>query len=56
MNLYHGTSTCDPTSIYNSEEGFDLRFASQRMWGYAIYFATNSSYSTAYSFNSASGK
>ena len=31
--LYHGTSKTDPQSIYDSEEGFDIRFSNVGMWG-----------------------
>ena len=38
--LFHGTSNTDPSVIYDSEEGFDFRFAKEQgMFGTGIYFA-----------------
>lgn len=48
MFLYHGTRDTDPMMIYNSEEGFDMRFSRPGMWGQAVYFAKNSRYSNNY--------
>ncbi len=51
--LYHGSSQTDPKLIYESEEGFDMRYANENgYWGSAVYFAQDSSYSNAYSFRS----
>jgi hypothetical protein len=37
--------------IYESQEGFDKRYANENgMWGPAIYFAQNASYSHAYAY------
>ena len=55
MYLYHGTSSVSPDQIYKSEEGFDSRFSNQGMWGQAVYFAANSSYSDNNSFKTPSG-
>ena len=54
--LFHGTRSNDPRNIYEGEEGFDMRFSRQGMWGMANYFAVNASYSHGYSFPSASGQ
>lgn len=43
--LFHGTSRNDPKLIYDGEDGFDMRFSAQGMWGQANYFAVNASYS-----------
>ena len=43
--LFHGTRQNDPKLIYDGEDGFDMRFSSQGMWGQANYFAVNASYS-----------
>jgi len=49
--LFHGTRTTDPSLVYKGEEGFDMRFSEGGMWGKAVYFAVNSSYShNGYSF------
>ena len=48
--LYHGTRVTDPKSIYEGEEGFDIRFSRAGMWGEAAYFAVNSSYSDIFSY------
>ena len=47
-NLFHGTSRTPPETIFMSEEGFNLNFSNEGMWGKANYFAYNSSYSNAY--------
>jgi len=49
--LYHGSSSTPPEWIYKSEEGFDMRFSAQGMWGQAVYFAAKSSYSSNYSYS-----
>ena len=36
--------------IYSGEEGFDMRFSADGMWGRANYFAVNSVYSNAYAY------
>jgi hypothetical protein len=48
--LYHGTRATDPKLIVEGEEGFDLRYAKDGMWGQAVYFAVNSSYSNDYAY------
>jgi hypothetical protein len=49
--MYHGTSATPPEIIYKSEEGFDMTYSNQGMWGHANYFAKNSSYSHGYSYS-----
>ena len=46
--LFHGTRNTLPSSIYNDEEGFDMRFGRAGMWGKGNYFAVNASYSDDY--------
>ena len=46
-DLWHGSKT-NAEDIYDSEEGFDVRFSSQGMWGRATYFAADASYSVKY--------
>ena len=48
--MYHGTRATQPIIIYKSEEGFDMRYSNEGMWGFANYFAKNSSYSNNYAF------
>ena len=48
LELFHGTRSNMPKEIYYSEEGFDMRFSAQGMWGRANYFAVNASYSNSY--------
>eukprot|EP01088_Endostelium_zonatum_P000843 TRINITY_DN110_c0_g1_i4.p1 TRINITY_DN110_c0_g1~~TRINITY_DN110_c0_g1_i4.p1 ORF type:complete len:1195 (-),score=212.27 TRINITY_DN110_c0_g1_i4:32-3577(-) len=43
--LFHGTGTTDPSSIIQGEDGFDMRFSKQGMWGLGTYFAQNAKYS-----------
>ncbi len=47
--LFHGTRGTPPSVIYLSEEGFNLNYSNEGMWGKANYFAYNSSYSNNYS-------
>ena len=46
--LFHGSRMCSAHYIYDSEEGFDMRYSSQGMWGQANYFAEKASYSNPY--------
>jgi len=48
--LFHGTSRNDPVVIWESEQGFDLRYCAQGAWGRGSYFADESIYSLNYSF------
>ena len=54
--MWHGTRQTLPSQIYEGEVGFDTRFSAAGMWGIAIYFAKNASYSEAYRYNLASGE
>ena len=49
--MYYGTSGTPPIAIIKSSQGFDMTFTRAGMWGYANYFAKNSSYSNSYAFN-----
>ena len=49
--LFHGTRDNDPQLIFKGDEGFDMRYSAQGMWGQGNYFAVNSSYSHYYAFN-----
>ena len=53
--LFHGTRGNDPKVIYESEDGFDMRYSAQGMWGNANYFAVNASYSTGYAYRTPDG-
>ena len=46
--LFHGSSSTTPEEIYESEEGFDLRFNRQGMWGQGNYFAESAQFSCSY--------
>ncbi|CDW84031.1 UNKNOWN [Stylonychia lemnae] len=48
LMLYHGTGQNSPKLIYDGEEGFDMRYSNEGMWGKANYFAQNASYSHGY--------
>ena len=54
--LFHGTRTNDPRNIYEGEDGFDMRYSRQGLWGVANYFAVNASYSHNYAHTSSHGK
>lgn len=44
--LFHGTRKTDPKLIYEGkEEGFDMRFCFQGLWGIGCYFHQNAIYS-----------
>lgn len=46
--LFHGTRKVNPETIYSDEVGLDMRFSNNGMWGRAIYFAQDASYSQKY--------
>ena len=48
--LFHGTGKNDPKLIYNGEDGFDMRYGAQGMWGVANYFAVKAEYSHDYAY------
>jgi len=50
MELFHGSSSTAPEEIYKSEEGFDMRFSRQGMWGQGNYFAESAKYSCSYAY------
>ena len=55
-SLFHGTKETPPEKIYMSEEGFNVNYSSNSgMWGRAIYFAFDSSYSHTYASNDQHG-
>ena len=56
MQLFHGTRSNDPNKIYNSEEGFDMRYCDSGMWGKANYFAVNATYSDNYAHTCITGR
>ena len=49
--LFHGTRHTKPAQIYDNEEGFDMRFSRDGLWGQGSYFAENASYSDSYAFD-----
>ena len=55
MELFHGTRNNDPKVIYENEDGFDMRYSAQGMWGQANYFAVNASYSHGYTHSTPDG-
>ena len=46
--LFHGSRMRRAHYIYDSEEGFDMRYSSEGMWGQANYFAEKASYSNSF--------
>ena len=56
MELFHGTQSNDPKLIYEGEDGFDMRYGAQGMWGVANYFAVSASYSDNYAHQTLTGK
>ena len=53
--LFHGSRNCRAHNIYDSEEGFDMRYSSEGMWGQANYFAEKASYSNSYAYELTDG-
>jgi hypothetical protein len=43
--LWHGSKHVDSEQIYKSEEGLDMRYSRDGMYGQGIYFADNARYS-----------
>jgi hypothetical protein len=43
--VWHGTRNTAPASVYHGEHGFNINYSNDGMWGPAIYFAVNASYS-----------
>ena len=54
--LFHGTRSNPPKVIYNSEQGFDHRMASDGLYGAGAYFAVKSSYSDGYAYKLPNGQ
>lgn len=54
--LFHGTSATDPEKIYQSEDGFDMRYSRKGLWGQGSYFAEMASYSDQYSYSMGAGQ
>jgi hypothetical protein len=40
----------DPQTIYTGEEGFDMKYSKDGMWGRGLYFAQNAKYSDPYGY------
>ena len=49
--LFHGTRKNPAENICRSEEGFDMRFSREGMWGQANYFAVKAEYSDSYAYH-----
>ena len=49
--LFHGTSSNPPKCIYESEEGFDMRYSREGLWGLGNYFAENANYASCFAYN-----
>ncbi|XP_048590124.1 mucin-5AC [Nematostella vectensis] len=44
MELFHGTRKNDPKVIWSNEDGFDMRYSADGMWGRGAYFAVDAAY------------
>ena len=55
--LFHGSGKngAEPKTIYESDEGLDIRFANFGMFGQGVYFADNSKYSHGYTYQAHNG-
>lgn len=49
--LFHGTRETTPITLIGSEEGFDMRFSNEGLWGRGIYFADRAEYSNKYAYH-----
>lgn len=48
-HMFHGTRATDPSMVYSSKDGMDIRFANAGgAYGAGNYFANNSAYSLNY--------
>jgi hypothetical protein len=56
QKLFHGTRATPPDKIYRSETGFNINYSNEGLWGKAIYFAVNSSYSNMYASTTPNGE
>lgn len=43
--LFHGTRETSPEAIWRGEDGFDMRYSADGLWGRGTYFACEASYS-----------
>ena len=49
--VWHGTRGNPPVSVFQGDQGFNIVYSNTGMWGRALYFAVNASYSCpAYSY------
>ena len=55
MELFHGTRSNPPNYIYESEEGFDMRYSREGMWGLGNYFAENANYASCFAYKTTDG-
>lgn len=53
--LFHGTRAVPPAHIYDSEEGFDIRFCCSGKWGIGCYFAERADYSECFAHRNSEG-
>ena len=53
--MFHGSARGVPKTIYESEDGLDIRFARMGMYGIGIYFADNSQYSHSFTYRNPDG-
>ena len=51
IELFHGTRSNPPKCIYESEEGFDMRYSREGLWGLGNYFAENANYASCFAYN-----
>ena len=50
LELFHGTRSNPPKCIYESEEGFDMRYSREGLWGLGNYFAENANYASCFAY------
>ena len=50
MELFHGTRSNPPKCVYESEEGFDMRYSREGLWGLGNYFAENANYASCFAY------
>ena len=50
LELFHGTRVNPPDYIYESEEGFDMRYSREGLWGLGNYFAESANYASCFAY------
>lgn len=55
MELFHGTRSNSPQWIYESEEGFDMRYGRAGPWGLGNYFIKSAKFASSFAYKTTNG-